>query len=97
MHPSEADVRQRCEEVFRNATGHPSFIGHNGVDLRDVFTEMICDAYADGQRAEMERAADRIVTAHKSTDSDKWLDLASELKTQAADGAAIRQAAGEVK
>lgn len=44
----EAAIRQRCEAVFRNATGHPSFLGRDGVDLRDVFAEMIRAAYADG-------------------------------------------------
>lgn len=47
----DADVRKRCEQVFRDATGHPSFIGRDGVDLRDVFTEMIRAAYADGLAA----------------------------------------------
>ena len=39
-------MRQRCEEVFRNATGHPSFMGRGGEDLRDVFAGLICAAYA---------------------------------------------------
>ncbi len=53
---TDADVRKRCEQVFRDATGHPSFIGRGGVDLRDVFAGMICAAYADGQRDGMEQA-----------------------------------------
>ncbi len=48
---TDAAVRKRCEQVFRDATGHPSFIGRGGVDLRDVFAEMIRAAYADGLAA----------------------------------------------
>ena len=51
IHPSEADVRKRCEAVFRDATGHPSFLGRDGVDLRDVFAGMIRDAHDDGLEA----------------------------------------------
>lgn len=81
----EAMVRKRCEEIL------------SGAPITSDELVVYRAAYADGQRAGMERAADRIVKTHKSIDSDKWLDLASELKTQTADGAEIRQAAGEVK
>lgn len=47
----EATIRKWCEQVFRDATGHPSFIGRDGADLRDVFASLIYAAYADGLAA----------------------------------------------
>ena len=82
---TDADVRKRCEQVFRDATGHPSFLGRGGVDLRDVFAGMIRAAYADGQRDGMERAA----KMYEDWIAGKWFD-AMEFQD------AIRQAAGEV-
>lgn len=92
---TDADVRKRCEELVNKMLGLTHRTpGQQMARVGWVFA-LYCSAYADGQRDGMERAADRIIQAHKSTDSDKWLDIASELKTQAANGAQINQAAGE--
>lgn len=99
---TDADVRKRCEEVFRDATGHPSFIGRGGVDLRDVFTGMIRAAYTDGQRDGMERAAGvakRNVYMGKECDEGGNFGGPASCEYGCGDviADAIRQAAGEGK
>ena len=105
----DADVRKRCEQVFRDATGHPSFIGRDGVDLRDVFAEMIRAAYLDGQRAGMEQAAKMAQEKAERSIKGEHLNipeynfgyrgglrgLADEIRLQL--HTKIRQAAGEVQ
>lgn len=70
----DADVRKRCEQVFRDATGHPSFLGRGGVDLRDVFAGMIRAAYADGLAA-----SERELQAIRDTVGDTEFSLRQQL------------------
>lgn len=70
----EATIRKWCEQVFRDATGHPSFIGRDGADLRDVFASLIYAAYADGLAA-----SERELQAIRDTVGDTEFSLRQQL------------------